>query len=334
MWYGGLPLPLQTAIANAGIIKLQRMQPLFPDTGRQFNVLYMVSSRMPDGATLLARFARAKGARVVWNQNGVAYPAWHGPGWERTNAPMAAVLGRADHVFYQSHFCKESADRYLGPPTGPWEVLYNAVDTTTFVPVPRPAGRPLTLLLGGSQDLFYRLETGLQTLARVARRRMDVQMIVTGRLRWIPDERRARQIAEQLAAALGVSERVTFAGPFSQVGAPALYQSADLLLHTKYNDPSPGVVIEAMACGLPVVYSRSGGVPELVGDKAGMGVPTEASWERDIPPDPALLADAVLTVSDRLATFSAAARERAVGRFDLQPWLRRHREVFEALVSC
>lgn len=334
VWYGGLSLPRPTDEAHAGIVKLQRMQPLFPDTSRGFNVLYMVSSRMPDGAPLLARLARRRGAKVVWNQNGVAYPAWHGRGWQKTNEPMAAVLHEADYVFYQSRFCQESSDRYLGARTGPSEVLYNAVDTTRFAPAPRPTERPLTLLLGGSQDLEYRVVTGLRTLALVAYERPDVRMLVTGRLRWMADEPSARRAAEALALELGVLDRVTFLGPYTQAAAPDVFHRADLLLHTKYNDPSPGTVVEAMACGLPVVYSRSGGVPEIVGADAGIGVATEISWDRDIPPDPTLLADAVLAVADRLPVFSAAARGRAVEQFDLDRWLRRHRDVFGELVRC
>ena len=71
---------------------------------------------------------------------------------------------------------------------------------------------------------------------------------------------------------------------------------ADLLLHTQYNDACPGLVLEAMACGLPVVYSASGGTPELVGPEAGLGVAAEQSWEKTYPPDPNKMAGAVLTV--------------------------------------
>ena len=86
-----------------------------------------------------------------------------------------------------------------------------------------------------------------------------------------------------------------------------------------------------MACGLPVVYSASGGVPELVGEDAGVGVPAPLDWEQDHPPDPEELAEGVRRVAERLDEHRAAARERAL-RFDLRRWVERHREVFEGLV--
>src|SRR5207248_3199179 len=79
-------------------------------------------------------------------------------------------------------------------------------------------------------------------------------------------------------------------GRYAQRDAPALYRRAHLLLHTKRNDPCPNVVLEALSCGLPVVHSASGGLPELVGREAGIGVPDEGDWEHDVPPDPEALA--------------------------------------------
>ena len=112
-----------------------------------------------------------------------------------------------------------------------------------------------------------------------------------------------------------------------------MFCRADIVLHTKYNDPCPTVVIEALACGRPVVYSKSGGVPELVGDEAGVGLDADLSWDRDIAPDPDALAGAVCRVRDNLSAFASAARARAVDRFDVHRWLARHREVLESLVA-
>lgn len=326
--YGHLTIPKLDQHAHGGIIKLQALSRAFGHARARFNVLYLVSSRLPDDPVGLADSAHAKGARVVVNQNGVAYAGWFGPGWERINAPMSDLLARADYVFYQSEFCRTSADRFVGATWAPWEILYNPVDVERFVPS-STSNRGLTILLGGTQDFRYKVMVAIDVLAIVART-VDARLVVTGRLRWTADGRAALE-ASRYAAERGVADRVTFTGRYTQAEAPAVYQRADVLLHPKYNDPSPGVVIEALACGLPVVYSRSGGVPELVGEEAGIGVDVPASWDESHPPSANAAAHAVLDAYGRRATFGAAARKRAVELFDVRRWIARHREVFAAL---
>jgi glycosyltransferase involved in cell wall biosynthesis len=329
----GLAIPSRGQSAVGGIVKLQHLSALYPEEPRRFNVVYLVSSRLPEGALALAAWARRKGARVVLNQNGVAYPAWYGPGWERENAPMTSLLRTADHVFYQSQFCRESADRFAGPAAGANEVLYNCVDTSRFVPSQRTTGRPLTLLLGGSQDQWYRLDAAVRALSTLVGGGLDARLIVTGRLRWTLDHGRAQQEATALVRSLQLESRVEFTGPYTQAEAPAIFQRADILVHTKYNDPCPTVVLEGLATGLPVVYSSSGGVPELVGDEAGIGIPAERSWDVDMAPRPEEVAAAVDRVWREREQYGRAARARAVTRFDVASWLARHQAVFASLVS-
>jgi glycosyltransferase involved in cell wall biosynthesis len=325
----GQHVPSRAELAAGGIVKLQELQHAFATAALRYNVLYLVTSRLPDGAVAQALWAKRKRAKVVVNQNGVAYPAWYGDGWQRENAPMARLLAIADHVLYQSAFCKVSADTFAAPRTGSWEVLFNAVDTRRFAPAGARGGLALTLLLGGSQDSWYRVDTALQVVSMLARRGVDVRLLVAGRVRWIRAAGDARQQTDARVRELGIADRVAFLGPYAQADAPELFRRADILLHTKYNDPCPAVVIEAMASGLPIVYSGSGGVPELVGGDAGIGVDAPLDWERNIPADPAAMADAVLTVADRRRQFSEAARQRAVDALDIRHWIARHRAVFE-----
>jgi len=314
-------------------VKLQGLQQLFPDSPRGFNVLYFVSSAPPPGATWLAALAKRRGARLVWNQNGVAYPAWDPVSYRERNRPMARLLHAADCVLYQSAFCKRGADLYLGARSGRAEVLHNGVDTAAFTPAPAAPTAGPRLLSAGTHAHRYRVATAIEALARVRRRRPGASLVVAGRLAWNPIPGAALREARELAARLGVASDVTFTGPYAPERAPELLRSADLLLHTQWNDACPSIVLEAMACGLPVVYSRSGGTPELVGDEAGIGVPCEESLEREIPPDPHALAEATLAVLDERPRFAAAARRRAVERFDLRPWLERHRRIFEELLA-
>jgi glycosyltransferase involved in cell wall biosynthesis len=321
--YGYDEVPSLDEVVSGGQVKFALLAEELPNAPRDFNVLYLGSSSMPLDARLLARLARRRGAAFVWNQNGVAYPGWYGDGWQLVNRPRARLLHAADHVLYQSSFCKLSADRFYGERTGPWEVLHNPVDTRRFTPEARPA-RPLTLLLGGSQYQRYRFEAALDTLAALA----GARLVVTGSLSWAAE---AEHEGRALVAARGIEERVELLGPYTQRQAPDLLRRADILLHTKYNDPCPTIVLEAMACGLPVVYSASGGVPELVGDEAGVGIPAPLDWEHDHPAGAEALAAAVLEVADRLDERAEAARRRAVERFDASGWIARHRELFEEL---
>jgi glycosyltransferase involved in cell wall biosynthesis len=327
--YGRGRVPSPDEPAHGGTVKLQHLQGLYPNEPTAFNLLYLVSSSRPPDSSALLRLARARGASVVANQDGVAYPGWHGPGWERTNEPLAELVHAADHVIFQSAFCKASSDRFLGERTESWEILLNPVDTRYFSPEGRRSG--FTILLAGNQYQRYRFEVAVETLALVARERPDARLFVTGAISWDPDRRRARSELDEILSRAGLEDRVELAGTYTQREAPSLYRRAHVLLHPKYNDPCPTAVLEAMACGLPVVYSGSGGTPELVGTDAGVAVPAPLDWERDHPPDAQELARAVLEVSERLDELSVAARARAE-QFDVRPWLERHRELFEGLV--
>ena len=243
--------------------------------------------------------------------------------------PRAKLLHEADHVFFQSAFCKLSADRFYGARQGPWEVLHNPVDTRRFTPSPDRGRGPLTLLLGGNQYQRYRLEAAFDTLALVRLDRPGARLLVAGALSFAKE---GTDEARALARRLGLEEAVEFLGPYTQARAPELMRRADVLLHTKYNDPCPTVVLEAMASGLPVAYSASGGAPELVGEEAGIGVPAPLDWGRDHPPTPPALAEAVLRLAERLAERGEAARARSL-RFDARSWVERHRAVLTELVD-
>jgi glycosyltransferase involved in cell wall biosynthesis len=324
VFYGHDRVPAPGERAAGGTAKMQKLAARFPSSPHAFSLLYLGSTWLPRDLGPLLSLARRRGIPVVVNQDGVGYPGWAGDRTEEINRPLRRALLAADHVLYQSEFSKHSADLFLGEPHGSWELLPNAVDVHRFVPAEsQPAGGPV-LLLGGDQTQAYRLELGLRTVAALLPRLPDASLLVTGRL---------VSPVEPLVEELGLRGRVHLLGEYAQREAPAILRRAHLLLHTKVKDPCPTLVLEAMACGLPVVYPASGGTVELVGDGAGVGVPHRDTWERDEPPSPEMLAEAVELVLAELPTYAAAARTRVVERFALEPWLERHAELFAELTS-
>ena len=304
---------------------MQRLAVRFPNSATDFTLLYFGSTWLPRDLRALLWLAHRRRIPVVLNQNGVGYPAWAGERTDAVNRPPRQALLAADHVLYQSEFCKRSADVFLGSPSGTSEVLYNAVDVDRFVPAPGAIGDGPVLLAGGDQtQADYRLDLALRTFAHVLAAHPAARLIVTGQLLSDPGP---------LVSALGLREHVDFVGRYNQAEAPAVYRRAHLLLHTQMNDSCPSVVLEAMASGLPVVYPASGGTVELVGDVGGVGVPHDASWDR------ARSAGCRGHGRGRRAGPARAARlfggcafphRRAVRA---RPWLERHAELFRELTE-
>ena len=325
VFYGHDRVPAPDEPVSGGSAKIQRLATRFPNHPTGFTLVYLGSNWVPRDLRALLRLVRRRRIPLVVNQDGVGYPGWAGADTDAVNRPIRSLLSAADHVLYQSEFCKRSADEWVGPPAGSWEVLRNAVDTGRFTPAERAPGGGPVLLLGGDQTQAYRLELALDTLAALLPSHPDAELLVTGSV-VIP--------VEPLVARLGLEGRVHLLGRYSQQDAPAIFRRAHVLLHTKVNDPCPSVVLEAMASGLPVVYPLSGGTPELVGDEAGVGVSHPDGFELDDPPRPDALAAAVTQVLAELPAYSTAARQRAVERFSLEPWLDRHAELFERLAPA
>jgi glycosyltransferase involved in cell wall biosynthesis len=318
------------AAVRGGRVKLQHLQEAFPESPHAFNLLYLVSSAQPPFADELARWARSHDIKVVWNQDGVAYPAWAGRHAAGLNATMRAAMRHSDHVLYQSEFCRASAGHFLGVPAAPAEVLPNCVDTDRFRPAPAPLpSTPWTLLAAGSHQHRARVIRAVEVAAELRRRGREVRLVIAGPLDW---DNAAADLARTVRD-LGVEALVELLPSYTQREAPAIFQRAHALLHLKYKDPCPTVVIEALACGVPVVGSRSGGLPELVSDDAGVLLDVPDSWDEIHVPGAGVAAEAVTRVMQDHGRWREAARRRAEQRFRREAWVARHRTIFHGLLG-
>lgn len=325
VFYGGA----RAGSGGGPLVKVARLQEHFPQDRRRYNLVYLLSNAPYLTRTALGRLKR-RGVPMVLNQNGVFYQAWFDGDWRARNAEMAVAYHMADHVFWQSEFCRRCADRFLGERAGAGEVLHNAVDTGRFAPAEQRADRPLTFLVAGKIEhhLYPRIGDAMEGLAQLRANGTDACLVVAGSL----DERSRQRGADDLAR-LGLEDAVTFTGPYDQESAPEVFRSADIYIMTKPNDPCPNTVLEALACGLPVIHSGTGGVPELVGEEAGWPLPCEEDFETMRWPSVPDLAAAMQAAGHDWQIRAVRARERAVKRYGMEHWIGRHRDVFTELLE-
>jgi glycosyltransferase involved in cell wall biosynthesis len=111
--------------------------------------------------------------------------------------------------------------------------------------------------------------------------------------------------------------RVQFMNTTPREHIPWLMRSSHLLFSAEINPPCPNSVIEALACGLPVVGFDTGSLAELVQGNAGRLAPYGSDQWKLQPPDIPALAEAATEVLQDQDHFRTLARERAETAFDV-----------------
>jgi glycosyltransferase involved in cell wall biosynthesis len=106
------------------------------------------------------------------------------------------------------------------------------------------------------------------------------------------------------------------------------YSAADVLVHPALLDNFPNVVMEALACGTPVVGFPVGGMPEMVS-------PGITGWLADEVSTQALARtlDKALDDLDRGLNLSESCRTQAEAEYDLSIQAKRYKELFLSLIS-
>ena len=231
----------------------------------------------------------------------------HGP--EEFDAPRAfsfpEKIARARFTVAISSFCRSQLFRWSQIPEWPKiKEVHCGVDTAGYpTPAPMPEGGPHLVAIGRlcEQKGFPVL---IETMAIAAKRLPGLTLTICG-------DGELRELIDGEIARHGIQDRINIAGWVDETGVRTAIAAAHALILPSLAEGLPMVVIEAMACGRPVISTCINGVPELLTPNEGWLVPAG---------DPQALADAIVELShtpnDQLAEMGLAARARAMSRHD------------------
>lgn len=209
-------------------------------------------------------------------------------------------ISRVSHFIADSGKTKEDMVRLLGVRQDDITVVYPGV-SDRYRPAEKEGvrervsgGKPYLLFLGTIEPR-KNLGTLLQAFSHL---KEDICLVISGHLGWGYD--RVRETVRELS----LSGRVKFTGFVREEELPALYSAAELFVCPSLYEGFGLPPVEAMACGVPVVSSTGGSLPEVLGEAALYFNPTDADELKHV-------IETVLHDEELRKRLSSYGRERA-----------------------
>ncbi len=321
---------LNGAMSGSGAgpkVKVKRLKYLFKTSRINPNIFYCLSNCIYSYNYFIKKFVKFK-IPIIYNQNGIFHKNWYKGNVSIENKKMEFYLKNSDYVFFQSKFCKKCCDNHIYKRKRDYKILYNAVNTNEFIPGKKIETDYIPILKIGTynEKNCWRIFDIIETIRIINHSsKLQFKVSIVGSIDKILKSR-----ALELIHKYKMKDQIYFFGKTSQEKIVKLMQKHLIFLTTKLNDPCSNAIIEAMSCGLPVIFHNSGGNLELVRN-AGWGFGKknttidEISYNRE---------DLLLTLKNiskkDISIKSKLARSRAQKYFNISKWEKEHIKVFKS----
>lgn len=153
-------------------------------------------------------------------------------------------------------------------------ITYGLDPAVFFAPTAEEQRNPNQILFVGRLEPVKALHILIQAFAQLVKNRPEARLVLVGASLYEirnPEEQRLRALVEEL----GLVDSVEFAGFKPPVEVAEIMRESALLALSSHRESFGSVLIEALACGTPIVATLCGGPEDVVNDQVGLLVPTE-----------------------------------------------------------
>jgi glycosyltransferase involved in cell wall biosynthesis len=226
---------------------------------------------------------------------------------------------------FNSRFLREELGEALSAvcPNSRQSVIYNAVDLRRFSGRDSHRSERLRVGIVGNLIPVKGHEDFLQMAAELTRRNIEAEYWIVGEDIHITGH---KKVLQDKTKNLGLVDRIRFLGHRGDI--PEILNELDVAICSSHYEPFGRCVIEAMACGTPVVATNVGGIPEIIEDQiSGILVPPHA---------PNKMADAVASLASDpslRAKLASSARRRVERLFGVETHVRQVSNVYNTIFS-
>ncbi len=207
------------------------------------------------------------GVITIHDLSGLLMPDFHQRRVSLTSRLIPQAVRKARRIITVSHFTRKEVEKLFPSAAGKTRVVYNGVGSQ-FQPSPPERVEEVKVKYGIKENYIMYLGTveprkNLKTLLRafaLLKNKIPHLLVIAGMKGW-----KYHGIFDLLRE-LSLEERVVFTGFVPEEDLPPLYSGADVFVYPSLYEGFGIPVLEAMACGTPVVASKTSSLPEVVGD--------------------------------------------------------------------
>lgn len=237
--------------------------------------------------------------------------------YDIANMLVKLFLKKANWIVFQSQFAKSMLSSAFNFKRDNFSIIHNGVDLNQFRPVAAKKKDTITVGVIGKMR-HERVKTLIQISSKLS---LPHNLLVVGAINDMD-----KLILQQYAQQNNVAVLVT--GPVALNILPEMYNKVDIFVHSAASDWCPNAVVEALACGVPVVCHAYGGTAELVG-KGGICVPgSPFHLEEEFI---SKVADSIIHIQENLGQYRDQARGRAEEALNICDTSSRYAEILTSI---